>query len=148
VLRRPGLLVRLRCRCRNVRLDRLLAAGAAPESDVALALRAQQLAAARARRGLLDQLETLALMAEGRLVDGSRWAIVSRRRLRRVRPELRQLTRALSDSPAPDVRGLARVRLLLVEPDSPLYGPAEAPADDLRQAIALAIAALARRQVA
>jgi hypothetical protein len=145
-VRRAGPLRRLRARWAATRLDRALAAGASPDRDVGLALRAQQLAGEESRQAMVSALETLTLMARGTAPLGSRWAILSTRRLRAVADELEALAAALAADRAPDVGGLARVRLLLVDGDSPLYGSGRAPADDLRAAIAAAGARLSARR--
>jgi hypothetical protein len=139
VVRRVGPVARLTARCRKAKLDRALADGASPESSVALELRAKALISAKTRVALLSNLETLVTMTQRPAPLGSRWAILSVPRLRRVADELNRLAAALSEPGPPDVRGLALVRMLLTDGCSPLYGSRDDPVGDLQEAIEHAI---------
>lgn len=139
VVQRAGPVARLMARWRKTKLDRALAAGVSPESDVALELRARALMDHERRVALRTNVETLFVMTQRPAPLGSRWAILSVRRVRRVADELERLAAALEGSGPVDVRGLALVRMLLVDGSSPLYGSGDEPVEDLRAAIERAI---------
>jgi len=104
------------------RLDRTLAAGVAPETDVLLALRAQRLACTTSRRDLAHSIQRL-LDAAAEPAHGFN-AHASMAILSRV-TECRRDLEALIDhllAPAPlSARGVALVRLLLRDGTGPLY---------------------------
>jgi hypothetical protein len=139
VVRRAGPIARLVAHCRKATLDRALANGASPESSVALELRARTLISADTRLALLSNVETLVTITHRAAPLGSRWAIVSTARVRRVAAELERLAEALSESHPANVRGIALVRVLLTDSDSPLYGSPAGPVEDLQRAIEEAI---------
>lgn len=139
VVRRAGPIARLMVCARKTKLDRALADGAPPESDAMLELRARTLISHERRVALRSNVDTLVTMTHRAAPAGSRWAILSVRRVRRVADELERLATALSDPGPVDVRGLALVRTLLVDGCSPLYRSGSEPIDDLREAIEQAI---------
>ena len=139
VVRRAGPVARLATHCRKATLDRALANGASPEASVALELRARTLISAKTRLALLSNVETLLTITHRAAPLGSRWAIVSTSRVRRVATELDRLAAALSEARPAAVRGIALVRMLLVDADSPLYGSAVGSVEDLQSAIEHAI---------
>jgi len=142
VVRRIGPVARLMARCRRAKLDRALAAGASPDSSVALELRARALLRRETRLALRSNVETLVTMARRPAPLGSRWRILSAKRVRRVADQLERLLEALSDPRPVDVRGLALTRMLLVDGGSPIYGWADDPVEDLQAAIEEAVDAL------
>jgi hypothetical protein len=139
VVRRAGPVARLTAYCRKTTLDRALAHGASAEASVALELRARTLISVKTRLALLSNVETLVAMTHGAAPLGSRWAIVSTSRVRRVAAELDRLAAALSEPRPAAVRGIALVRMLLVDGDSPLYGSAVGSVEDLQSAIEHAV---------
>lgn len=139
VVRRAGLVARLTAHCRKATLDRALANGASPEASVALELRARTLVSTTTRLALLSNVETLVTITHRPAPLGSRWAIVSTPRVRRVATDLDRLAAALSEPRPAAVRGIALVRMLLTDGDSPLYGSPVSSVEDLQRAIQLAI---------
>jgi hypothetical protein len=139
VVRLAGPVARLTTRCRKTKLDRALANGTPPEASVALELRARTLISAKTRLTLLSSVETLVTITHGPAPLGSRWAIVSARRLRRVAGDLERLSATLSRPGPVGVRGIALVRMLLLDGCSPLYDSGAAPVEDLQNAIEHAI---------
>jgi hypothetical protein len=123
------------------RLDRMLAEGLEPESDVLLAIRAERLVAVRMRHDLartIGRLVRAAAEPEQALSRASSMAVLSR--VREVQPELEDLIdRLLAPVPVP-ARGMALVRLLLRDGAGPLFRY-ESQAD-LRRQVRCASAAL------
>ena len=133
---------RLAARWRSLALDRALAEGASPDSDAALALRAQALIGQRARRDLANQIRRIIL--DARRPARAPWAavIISHRLIREVELDLSRLAlRLLAEDPV-DVRGVASARALICDGSGPLYAPGQTAAHELRAAIAEAIEAL------
>jgi hypothetical protein len=139
VVRRAGPVARLTAYCRRAKLDRALANGASPEASLALELRARTLIRSKTRLALLSNVETLVTITHSPAPLGSRWAIVSARRVRRVATELDRLAAALCEPRPAAVRGIALVRMLLIDGDSPLYGSASGSVEDLQRAIEHAV---------
>jgi len=118
--------VTTRCRVKAAvladRLDRMLAEGIEPESDVLLAIRAERLVAIRTRHDLartIGRLVRAATEPEHPLSRASSMAVLSR--VREVQPELEDLIdRLLAPVPVP-ARGMALVRLLLRDGTGPLF---------------------------
>jgi hypothetical protein len=130
---------RLAARWRARRLDRELAAGAAPDADVSRALRAATLIAPAERSMLARSLQRIVRDAHDRRAAISLRAPVMRRAALEAADDLNALaSRLLSHRPV-DVRGVAQVGRLLSDAGSPLYG---GPADDLRVAVRRALAQL------
>lgn len=136
---RPGISLRLRVRMAAPRLDARLAAGEPPGTP-AEAIRADQLVSARERERLTVALERVC--RESPIRHGYSAAVpVSADALALARPALEQLARALRCAPSHHPRGVALTRLLLTEPDSPLYRPTHPWA--LHEAVRTALLALA-----
>ena len=136
-LQRVRLRDRLRAHVRVSALDRELAAGASPESSVALALHAARLCGESQRRLLARSLTDVAATSEA--PSRSRLqAPVSRVAVRRARAELTAVVDRLTASDPVDVRGIARIRNLLADGTGPLYQEASADrlAPELRDALA------------
>jgi hypothetical protein len=117
-----SVLQRLECHLLGDRLDRTLAAGIAPETDVLLALRAQRLACTTSRRelarSLLRILDAAAEPATG-LNPHASMAILPR--VTEHRRDIESLVDHLL-APVPlAARGVALVRLLLRDGTGPLY---------------------------
>jgi hypothetical protein len=117
-----SVLQRLECHLLGDRLDRSLAAGLTPESDVLLALRAQRLACMASRRelasGVRRLLDAAAHPAHG-LSPAASMAVLSR--VTQSRADLESLVEhLLAPAPVP-ARGVALARLLLRDGSGPLY---------------------------
>jgi len=132
---------RLATRLRARSLDRALAAGAAPEDDAALALRAQMLVRACVREELAVALRSLLRDARtpNRAPIHTR-APLARAQVVEAEPELARLASRLQAVGPVEPRGVAQVRILLTDGTGPLY--AGAPRQDLRAAVLGALAAL------
>jgi hypothetical protein len=141
ITRKIRLRDRLAARWRPLTLDRALAEGASPDSDAALALRAQALIGQPARRDLANQIRRIVLDAHRR--SRARPAvIISHRLVLDVELDLSRLAlRLLAEDPV-EVRGMASVRALICDGSGPLYASGPAGADQLRAAIEGATEAL------
>lgn len=137
--RRVGLRERLAARLRAHRLDRELAAGAAPDADVALALRAAALIAPAQRSMLARSLRRIVRDARERPAALIVRAPVTRRTALAAAEDLDALARRLVAPEPVDVRGVAQVGRLLSDVGSPLYSGG---ARDLQGAARRALASL------
>ncbi len=137
-LRRVRWRDRLAVRARASALDAALAAGTSPDSSISLALHAGRLCGPAHRRLLARTLGRIVAAAEA--PTGRRLTPVCRSAVQQVRPELASLAGRLSASGPVDVRGLARLRLLLEDGTGPLYPPARR--DQLRAELTAVLAAL------
>jgi hypothetical protein len=110
---------RLRARLGAFRLDRAIAAGAAPDTDAALTLRAEKLLDERTRRQLGSALWKASTQVDPRPI-GTRVS-PSRRALLDASDLLNRLALRLL-APAPvEARGVAHARLLLSDGSGPLF---------------------------
>ena len=141
ITRRIRLRDRLAAHRRSLTLDRALAAGASPDSEAALALRAQALIGQPARRELANQIRRI--IAAAHRPSGARWpvVIISRRLIQAVELDLSQLALQLLAEEPVDVRGVASVRALICDGCGPLYA-GWTGVNELRAAIHEATAAL------
>jgi hypothetical protein len=117
-VRRVRLLDRLTARVRASALDHELAAGASPESSIAMAVHAGHLCGQSERRLLARSLLRIASSSDtpARFV-----APISRGAVRRAHTELEAvIDRLLAPGPV-DVHGVARIRTLLADGTGPLY---------------------------
>ncbi len=133
---------RLAARRRSLTLDRALAEGTSPDSDAALALRAETLIGQPARRDLANQIRRIILDAHR--PSRARWpaVIISHRLVLDVELDLSRLAvRLLAEEPV-DVRGVASARALICDGCGPLYASGRTGADKLRAAILEATEAL------
>jgi hypothetical protein len=102
------------------RLDIALAAGAPPDATVALALRAQTLVRARARRALAQAARRV--LAEAARPPAAHVPVpVCRDRVRDCAPELEDLIRRLLAPGPVSAQGIAQTSALLTYATSPLY---------------------------
>jgi hypothetical protein len=111
---------RLRAHLRAAALDRELAAGASPDSSVALAVHAEHLHA-EGQRSLLARSLRRVGAAPDTAPAHRLWAPLDREAVRRTRAELEALADRLASSEPLAVRGVARVRTLLSDGAGPLY---------------------------
>jgi hypothetical protein len=125
-------------RARGPALDRRLAEGAAPESALDLAIRADLLARPEQRADLARDLDQLAVTA--RMTPSKAHVRLCRRRIGEAGAELAALSRQLSDPGPVSVRGVAMIRLLLRDGTGPLFQPGSRI--DLRLFLHTALAAL------
>jgi len=119
-LRRVRLWDRMQARLRTSALDEQLAAGASPESSVALALHAGHLCRPQQRSLLARSLTEIAASCE----EPSRRRLkapVCRHAVTRARAELVAVVDRLATAGPVDVRGVARIRNLLADGTGPLY---------------------------
>lgn len=121
-------------------LDRALAAGASPDSSPALSLRAHALIGAPARRDLARSIRRL-LEAARRPFDPLTPGIpICRRKALASADTLLALADRLTSGDPVDARGVAMLRLLLIDGGGPIHHrPA---ANDLESALAAVTAAL------
>jgi hypothetical protein len=132
--------VRLSTYLHACRLDRELAAGASPDSSVALSLRAQTLIGSSARARLAGYVERLLDEAGRPLVPLAPGVRISRRTVRASRPALLELAQRLVSPEPIDARGVAYAGVLLTATDGRAYdNHAE---DHFEPALRAAIAAL------
>jgi hypothetical protein len=124
---------------RAPRLDTALAAGASPDATVALALRAQSLVRARARRSLAHAARRVLAEAAGPSA-GHVPVPVCRDRVKDCAPELEDLIRRLLAPGPVSAQGIAQASALLTDATSPLYHRGNR--DDLRARVLSAAHAL------
>ena len=120
-------------------LDRQLAAGASPESNVALAVHAGRLCEPAQRRVLARSLTRIIAASDAPTGRPLRAPVCSPA-VHRARAELAAVVGRLTATGPVDVQGVARVRTLLADGTGPLYH--SAPADDLRIELAAVLTAL------
>jgi hypothetical protein len=104
-------------------LDHALAAGAGPYAGALLAVRAQQLTTARSRRRLAAGLARVRRDAVDELWGFTAVVAPDRHEVAAAAPEITALERRLRDRARVDAAGVAMLRLLLTEGESPLYDP-------------------------
>ena len=121
-------------------LDRALAAGASPDSSAALSLRAHALIGAAARRDLARSIRRLVEAARHPFNPLTHSMPMCRRKAVASADTLLELADRLTSGDPVDARGVAMLRLLLIDGGGPIYHrPA---ANDLDPALAAVIAAL------
>ncbi len=138
-LRRVRWWDRLLVRARTSVLDRELAAGASPESSLALAIHAGRLCEP-AQRWLLARSLTRVIAVSDAPAGRRLKAPVCRPSVRRARDELSAVVGRLTASGPVGVQGVARIRELLADGTGPLYQPAQP--EQLRGRLVDALAAL------
>jgi hypothetical protein len=129
----------LMVRARASALDRELASGASPESNVALAIHAGRLCEPAQRRVLARSLMRIVAASDAPTARRLR-APVCRPAVHRARAELAAVVDRLTATGPVDVQGVARIRTLLADGTGPLYQ--SAPAEQLRNELAAALTAL------
>jgi hypothetical protein len=112
---------RLKAQLCAAALDRALAAGSSPESSVALAVHAAHLHKGAQRSLLARSLRRVGACSEAPSAQHPH-APFDRDAVRQARAELEALAVRLASSEPLDIRGVARVRTLLVDGTGPLYG--------------------------
>ena len=137
MLERVTVGVRVSARLRVGALDRALAGGAVPESDVALTLHARRLISPTVRRQLAGTLRGIVESALRPSLPPVRWPGAQ---VARAGSDLLALAERLEQPGAVDARGVAQVRVLLSDGGGPLH--ADGDAHDLVQAAREAVAAL------
>src|SRR6476659_6321929 len=137
VLQRVTLGARVSARLRVAVLDRALAGGAVPESDVALTLHARRLISPTMRRPLARALRGIVDVSRRPSLSQGRWPGA---RVARAGSDLLALAERLERPAAVDARGVALVRVLLSDGGGPLH--ANRDAHRLVQAAREAAAAL------
>jgi hypothetical protein len=133
-----GLVRRSLSRTRGLALDRRLADGAAPESSLDLAIRADVLIRPEQRAVLARDLDHIAVTARRKRSKAQ--VRVCRHRIREASAELAALSRQLSAPGPVSVRGVAMIRVLLSDGTGPLFQPDSRV--DLRLLLDTALAAL------
>jgi hypothetical protein len=111
---------RLKAQLRAAALDRALAAGASPESSVALAVHAQHLHTGAQRSLLARSLRRVGVSSDAPSAQHPH-APFDRDAVRRARGQLEALAARLASPEPLDVQGVARVRTLLADGTGPLY---------------------------
>ncbi|MGH2894322.1 MAG: hypothetical protein ACRDPM_13820 [Solirubrobacteraceae bacterium] len=117
-----------------------MAAGVSPDCSAALSLRAHTLIGARTRAALARSLRRLVEDARRPRQLLSLHVPVCRRKILSSRETLEELAERLESGDPLDVRGVARVRLLLGDGCGPVYH--RLGADDLEPALRQALEAL------
>lgn len=138
IVERVGWRDRLRARWFHLELDRALAAGVSPDTEVALAVRANLLIGRSQREGLARSLHYLVRRSNRR--PSITKAPIRRRAVEAAADDLGQLATRLLTPSSVDARGVAQVRLLLTDIKSPIFSSDVAGA--LQSRIAAAIQAL------
>jgi hypothetical protein len=135
-LPRPPKLAGVRCRLRRTAIDRELAAGADPAADECRRRRAVELTTPETRRNLARDYEHLLAQS----LDPPMLAAVPYdwAGMRPSAARMERLVLRLRFDPAVRPQGVARARLLLVEPSSPLrrHGSAEELGSAIRATLA------------
>jgi hypothetical protein len=137
VLQRVTLGARVSARLRVAALDRALAGGAVPESDVALTLHARRLISPTTRRQLAHALRGIVDSSRRAARPPARWPGAH---VAQAGSDLLALAERLERPEAVDACGVARVRLLLSDGGGPLHRNRDA--HGLVQATREAVAAL------
>ena len=119
-LRRVRVRDRLVARIRRPALDRELAAGASPESSVALAVHARYLCRPEQRRQLAHSLTEIGAASGAHAARRLR-APLALHAVARARGELAAVVDHLDGAGPVDVRGVALIRNLLADGTGPLY---------------------------
>jgi hypothetical protein len=117
------LLTRLKVATHHLELDARLAAGENPDGSPELARRAYDLQSRRVRQRLSDGLEVAVVEAVAPPYDHGAAVPVQRDEVLAAEHDLLRLARALRSEPAPPVRGIAAVSLLLTDGTGPLFAP-------------------------
>lgn len=113
--------LRMRVWAGALALDTRLAEGVALTRSPELALRARQLASARARRRLSDALTAAIDAARRGRRAGPPTSPIATAGVLAAEGSLHTLARDLTAIPNPSVRGVALVSFLVCDPTSPLY---------------------------
>jgi hypothetical protein len=121
--RYSGLRTRLKAFTGRVELDRRLARGASAQTSPELARRALVLSRWRMRHRLADALEHAVIEAIRPPYEHGAAIEVQREEVLLAQHDLLRLVRALRSEPAPQVRGVAAVSLLLTDGTGPLFAP-------------------------
>jgi hypothetical protein len=138
--RRSRVRERLLARLRVWRLDHALAEGASPDTSAVAFLHAHALVGMRCRRGLARELRRImGVRAFARPFDPV--ITIPWRRLAPHSGELEELVERLEGAEAVDARGMAKLRLLLRDGESPLN--TQSGAETLAEALQEALDALA-----
>jgi hypothetical protein len=114
---------RLRARLSIWKLDLALARGASPDSSPALSLRANQLIGRNLRRRLAQELRELPTQAARPHCRLDAGVPICRQGVLRAVGLLEELAARLEGREPVDARGVAQVRALLTNADSPLFDP-------------------------
>jgi hypothetical protein len=117
----PSRIDRLRARIAARRLDRDLANGGSPDTDVVVALHARRLLGMRERRRLADGLTHALLVSTRPPASVIVPTVVDRRAVAGAAAEVVELCRHLLTPGPISVRGVACVRALLTNGVGPLY---------------------------
>jgi hypothetical protein len=137
---------RLRLRLHRRRLDRQLVAGSDPGTTPELRHRAKQLCEIATRRHLAAVLDRIRREADGdrRLFESA--SPLAREAIRGCAPEIGAIVERLDGEDAPPPVGIARVALLVHDPQSPLLRP-ETSEPQLRGALESTLRDLATGEV-
>jgi hypothetical protein len=139
-----GARARLESIVRGRSLDRQLALAVDPRSSEAIAYRAAKLTGSRTRTALAEGIDRILRSAHGPARALSSAIPPHRGEVAIAAPRLRQLRRILSTETSVDAAGMARLQLLLTDPVSVLYRPAQSGA--LSDEVEAIIASLAPRE--
>jgi hypothetical protein len=118
-----GLVARLQAFARRLELDRRLAAGASADESPELARRTRVLSHWRARHRLADGLERVVVEAVTAPHEHGAAVPVQRDEVLTAQADLLRLARALRSEPAPPLRCIAVVSLILTDGAGPVFAP-------------------------
>ncbi len=118
MLQRVTLAARVNARLRVAALDRALAGGAVPDSEVALTLHARRLISPAVRRQLARALRGVAESSRRPSLPPARWPGTH---VASASSDLLALAEHLESAAVVDARGVARVRVLLSDAGGPLH---------------------------
>src|ERR1700760_49521 len=119
--RRCRLRHRVRAHVRALKLDRALAAGKSPDSELLLSLRAETMISMANRHALARALRRAVTDAARPLRPLGPALPLARREIRQHRDLMHELADALDRNVPVDLRGLAAVEVLLKDGAGPLY---------------------------
>ena len=131
---------RISARLHSWRLDHTLALGEQPDSSAALFLRAHRLIGPRCRRELAHEIRALPANARRANHPFDPHVPLRRREILDAAELLEELADRLEAPEPVDARGVAQVRVLLRDGESPLFNPGRA--NQLAEAFEAALEAL------
>lgn len=134
-IERCTLSVRVRVRLHRNRADRRLARGASPDTSVELSSRARVLLGARARHQIARNWRDVIVIARTPAHPFDGRVPIARAAIRGAADLIEELAGQLESSAPLEVAAIARARLLLLDPSSPVFGRREVSLEDELQRV-------------